>query len=46
MNLFRQIEKTQQQRVDPLVQKAALVIGGGIAGMQASIDLANMGIQV
>jgi len=46
MNLFRQIEKTQQQRVSALVPKAALVIGGGIAGMQASIDLANMGIQV
>jgi len=29
-----------------LSQKAALVIGGGIAGMQASIDLANMGIKV
>jgi heterodisulfide reductase subunit A-like polyferredoxin len=29
-----------------MTQKSALVIGGGIAGMQASIDLANMGIQV
>jgi len=29
-----------------MTQKAALVIGGGIAGMQASIDLANMGIKV
>ena len=27
-------------------RKAALVVGGGIAGMQAAIDLANMGIQV
>ena len=27
-------------------QKAALVLGGGIAGIQASIDLANMGIKV
>jgi heterodisulfide reductase subunit A len=27
-------------------QKAVLVIGGGIAGIQASIDLANMGIKV
>jgi len=26
--------------------KAALIIGGGIAGIQASIDLANMGIKV
>jgi len=29
-----------------LTQKAVLVIGGGIAGIQASIDLANMGIKV
>ncbi|MBU1904442.1 MAG: FAD-dependent oxidoreductase [Proteobacteria bacterium] len=29
-----------------MTQKAALVIGGGIAGIQASIDLANMGIKV
>ncbi len=27
-------------------RKAALVLGGGIAGIQASIDLANMGIKV
>jgi CoB--CoM heterodisulfide reductase subunit A len=26
--------------------KSVLVIGGGIAGIQASIDLANMGVQV
>ena len=25
---------------------AVLVVGGGIAGIQASIDLANMGFQV
>jgi len=29
-----------------LSRKAALVIGGGIAGIQASIDLANMGTKV
>ena len=29
-----------------MTRKAALVVGGGIAGMQASIDLANMGIKV
>jgi heterodisulfide reductase subunit A2 len=28
------------------VSKSVLVIGGGIAGLQASIDLANMGFQV
>ncbi|MFO7460750.1 MAG: FAD-dependent oxidoreductase, partial [Desulfatiglandales bacterium] len=27
-------------------QKAVLVLGGGIAGIQASIDLANMGTRV
>lgn len=26
--------------------KEVLVIGGGIAGMQASLDLANMGVKV
>jgi heterodisulfide reductase subunit A len=29
-----------------LARKSVLVIGGGIAGMQASIDLANMGHKV
>ncbi|GAH05303.1 unnamed protein product [marine sediment metagenome] len=29
-----------------LTQKSALVLGGGIAGIQASIDLAGMGIKV
>jgi len=28
------------------MNKSVLVIGGGIAGIQASIDLANMGFQV
>ena len=28
------------------VQGAVVVIGGGIAGMQAALDLADMGIQV
>ena len=28
------------------MSKSVLVIGGGIAGLQASIDLANMGFQV
>ena len=35
-----QIEKTMP------VTKAALVIGGGVAGIQASLDLADSGIQV
>ncbi len=38
--LQAQIEKTVP------VTKAALVIGGGIAGIQASLDLADAGIQV
>ena len=29
-----------------MIKKSAVVIGGGIAGIQASIDLANMGIEV
>jgi heterodisulfide reductase subunit A len=29
-----------------LTRKSVLVIGGGIAGMQASIDLAGMGFEV
>jgi heterodisulfide reductase subunit A len=29
-----------------LAKKSALVIGGGIAGIQSSLDLANMGFQV
>jgi heterodisulfide reductase subunit A len=28
------------------LEKGVLVIGGGIAGMQAALDLANAGIQV
>jgi heterodisulfide reductase subunit A len=39
-HLQPQIEKTVP------VTKAALVIGGGIAGIQASLDLADSGIQV
>jgi len=39
-HLEPQIEKTVP------VTKAALVIGGGVAGIQASLDLADSGIQV
>ena len=39
-NLEPQIEKTVP------VTKAALVVGGGVAGIQASLDLADAGIQV
>jgi len=39
-NLEPQIEKSVP------VTKAALVVGGGVAGIQASLDLADAGIQV
>ena len=39
-NLEPQIEKSVP------VTKAALVVGGGVAGIQASLDLADSGIQV
>lgn len=32
--------------VEPVTDKRALVIGGGIAGMQAALDLANSRIPV
>jgi heterodisulfide reductase subunit A len=32
--------------VEPVTQKQALVIGGGIAGIQAALDLANARIRV
>ena len=31
---------------EPVTEKRALVIGGGIAGMQAALDLANARIRV
>jgi heterodisulfide reductase subunit A len=37
--------RTSSNEVDPLNQ-AALVIGGGIAGVQASLDLADQGFEV
>ncbi|MDA8189504.1 MAG: FAD-dependent oxidoreductase, partial [Dehalococcoidales bacterium] len=35
-----------QEEAEIPVQKAALVIGGGIAGIQAALDLADAGHQV
>ena len=44
------IERAKLLEVVPIktvpVEKAALVIGGGIAGMNAALDLANQGIKV
>jgi len=38
--------KFTDQLLEAVVQKGVLVIGGGIAGMQASLDLANSQFQV
>jgi len=35
-----------QEELEVPVNQAALVVGGGIAGMQASLDLADAGYQV
>lgn len=38
--------RTARADEQPAVESAALVIGGGIAGIQAALDLADIGIQV
>ena len=44
------IERAKRLEVIPIktvpVEKATLVVGGGIAGMNAALDLANQGIKV
>jgi heterodisulfide reductase subunit A len=44
------IERAKELEVVPTlkvpVKKATLVVGGGIAGMNAALDLANQGIKV
>ena len=40
----RKLEKVPIRTVP--VEKATLVVGGGIAGMNAALDLANQGIKV
>ncbi len=44
------IERAKQLEIVPIktvpVEKATLVVGGGIAGMNAALDLANQGIKV
>ncbi len=44
------IERAKRLEVVPImtvpVEKATLVVGGGIAGMNAALDLANQGIKV
>jgi heterodisulfide reductase subunit A len=36
----------QDDVIEPVTEKRALVIGGGIAGIQAALDLANARIRV
>ncbi len=44
------LERVRRLEVIPIktvpVEKATLVVGGGIAGMNAALDLANQGIKV
>ena len=44
------IERAKELEIVPTltvpVEKATLVVGGGIAGMNAALDLANQGIKV
>ena len=44
------IERAKMLEIVPIktvpVEKATLVVGGGIAGMNAALDLANQGIKV
>jgi len=44
------IERAKRLEVIPIktvpITKAALVVGGGIAGMNAALDLANQGIKI
>jgi heterodisulfide reductase subunit A len=44
------IERAKTLEIIPIktvtIEKACLVIGGGIAGMNAALDLANQGIKV
>jgi heterodisulfide reductase subunit A len=44
MERLRRLEKVPIRTVP--VEKACLVVGGGIAGMNAALDLANQGIKV
>jgi len=44
INRARELESIPRKEIP--IKKAALVIGAGIAGMNAALDLANQGIQV
>lgn len=44
---IRRVEKSESlENIDITVKKSALVVGAGVAGMKAAIDLAQMGIEV
>lgn len=43
---YRHVERMVLRKEIILVNRDVLVIGGGIAGIQASLDLAEMGFQV
>ena len=38
--------ETPDETLEPVSEKRALIIGGGIAGIQAALDLANARIRV
>lgn len=40
------IQNTNQTDLQPGLQGAIMVVGGGISGIQASLDLANSGFYV
>jgi heterodisulfide reductase subunit A len=44
------VERAKRLEIIPIktvpVEKATLIVGGGIAGMNAALDLANQGIKV
>jgi heterodisulfide reductase subunit A len=46
MAVARSRHLAPQREIEVPVSKAALVIGGGIAGIQAALDLADAGHQV
>jgi heterodisulfide reductase subunit A len=46
MSVAKAASLTPQPELDVPVTQAAMIVGGGVAGMQASLDLAEMGYKV